>query len=84
MSKPTESAFPGLRDTRNGEIRDPGLTKREYFAGQAMTAMLANAKSVETLWGNVKADESNELTFYSETAKFAYKHADAMIEESND
>lgn len=48
MSKTDESgmAFPGKSYTRSGAPngRDAmGLTKREYFAGQAMQGMLAHA-----------------------------------------
>lgn len=47
----------------------PGLTKREWFAGQALVGIIANP-------GNIDAEGG---AFF---AKLAYQQADAMIEAS--
>jgi hypothetical protein len=55
----------------------PGLTIRDYFAGGAMAAMLANTECMDALH-----DLTNSVPQgCRELARFAYMHADAMITE---
>ena len=45
----SQSAFPQKIEHPDGDIFTKGLTKREYFAGQAMTALVKNfLKDTET------------------------------------
>lgn len=61
-------AFPCL-DSSDGALamRDPGMTLRDWFAGQALAGMLANS-----------ADNWSDHSF---AAKWAYEAADAMLAE---
>lgn len=60
MSKPNEPAFPVMvpaghyRTGPGGE----GLTKREYFSGMAMQAMLSNPAVLEVVTGGQIIDGS--------------------------
>jgi len=64
MSKDTTvPAFPGPYSN----VKNQGITKREYFAALAMQGMYANS-------------ECNDMTKDS-VAKVAFAMADAMIEE---
>lgn len=58
-----ESAIPINED---GELTCIGLTKREYFAGQALQALPNSDKYIATI---------------DDYAKFAVKMADALLEE---
>ncbi len=60
-------AFPSNRDMRNSPDWDyePGMTLRDYFAAQAMHALL-------TIDGT---------TYFKNRAAAAYAMADAMLEE---
>jgi len=58
-------AFPQTMDTI---IDKPGMTLRDYFAGQALPALIAEA---------YKSDGSIDT---SDVAPFAYSFADEMIE----
>lgn len=49
IQKVKDSAFPQTINHPDGPICATGLTKREYFAGQAMTALVKNfLKDTET------------------------------------
>jgi hypothetical protein len=76
MSKGNESAFPrGMMEVDNGGDRletlvaDPGLTKRELFAGMAMQAILSNPAYYE---------QKNKGPI---TAVLAVVSADALVAE---
>ena len=57
-------AFPVPNDAAvNG---DAGMTLRDYFAGQALSGMLANPEPLDLL--------------HNEIADYAYEVADAMLE----
>ena len=64
---PNQSAFPSTRDTQTW-----GLTKREYFASQALAGLLANPK--------IYYSDDVDLR---EMASSAVVAADVLIEELN-
>lgn len=65
-------AFPCLDSSDGGlSMRDPGMTLRDYFAGQAMAAIIAKIPFQE-----FPAD----WLPYEKTAIGAYDYADAMLE----
>jgi hypothetical protein len=67
MSKRTEYAFPWANDeSKQYNWIHPGMTLRDWFAGQALAGLLA--------------DHTVDLT-RDEHAKAAYAYADAMLEE---
>lgn len=51
----------------NGEVRDHGLTKREYFAGQALIGFLSGDNALTVL--------------HEEAATYSVAVADALIKE---
>lgn len=68
-----QSIYPTYKIVKNSsclEDRIPvgGLTKREYFAGEAMQ-------------GLISSDDYLEIGSAKELAKIAVSHADALIEE---
>jgi hypothetical protein len=74
MSTPDDGgpAFP-YRERADDALVEPGLTLRDYFAGQALAGMLANPK-----WPNCdRLPDAEEKC----AAHWAYDQADAMIAE---
>lgn len=65
MLKAIETAFPQARGHGAAAVQDPGLTKREWFAGQALLI-------VGALWQDRHASQH-------EIAAAAYEIADAML-----
>ena len=69
-------AFPGESVVRNGmhntkRINNPGMTLRDYFAGQALAGILAGGFADTIPHDDVNGGE--------DAAFFAYQYADAMI-----
>ena len=65
----SESAFPIVQEA--GRIHSAGLTKREWFAGMAMTAM-----------GYTMTHYGKEDAELAKIADTAFRMADAMISRS--
>ena len=67
MSEPkyTGSAFPIEGGELSGLYPDPGMSLRDWFAGQALAGFSANPQWLDDSW--------------AETAEAAYEQADAMI-----
>ncbi len=66
-------AYPCLDSSGDGlSMRDPGMTLRDWFAGQALTSTMRLVTSRESVEG-----ESMAQTF----ARRAYELADAMLAE---
>ena len=63
------SAIPAF-PTQNGCRNDPGLTKREWFAGMALQGILANRRSGE---------QSKAICGSDSASKAAVKMGDAML-----
>jgi hypothetical protein len=65
-------------------IKDPGKEMRDDFAGQAMMALINNLGSSDFA-GQAMMELINNLgsSDYVETAKIAYKYADAMMKVRN-
>lgn len=62
------TAFPGSADTEEGHrMREYGMSLRDYFAGQAMAAI-------------IQADGAQYFQLDRTHALLAYAQADAMIE----
>jgi len=74
MNQYNSQAFPridGIEDNGNGTysvICTPGMTLRDYFAGQALVGLLAQSNGTAT------------ISPHDEGAKYAYEMADAMLE----
>ena len=67
MSKPENlPAFP--RSGNECEVSEPGMTLRDYFAGQALNGVLAGAENIRPV----------------EMSEFCYKMADAMLKARGD
>jgi hypothetical protein len=64
---------PAFPESCGGQII-PGMTLRDYFAGQAVQTVL----DVVCGWGPVEFDTDINV---NEAARFAYKLADAMLAE---
>ncbi|QIK61260.1 hypothetical protein G7050_16015 [Dysgonomonas sp. HDW5A] len=62
--------------SREEDVYNHGLTKREYFAAMAMNGMLANSYS------NGSSQPLSELS-YSQIAEFSVRQADALIIKLN-
>lgn len=63
-------AFPHSKDERSAWTKQyPGLSKREYFAGLAMQAIISNPKS--------------ENCTHADVATVAFAQADAMLAEGS-
>lgn len=77
MDKPNNpQAYPCLDSNGYGlSMRDPGMSLRDWFAGQALAGGLANTDTTKTMamWGS-----SGSKT---QMAEWAYAHADAMLAE---
>lgn len=66
-------AFPKTCEfDNNGNAMPDGLTKREWFAGQALVGYLSE--------GTVRSHDLG--TYKTQLAKYCFECADAMIEES--
>ena len=66
------AAFPGcVRNTKGKLDRNPGMSLRDWFAGQLAASTVGGAISI-----NIGIGEEEMLT----VAKSAYKFADAMLE----
>jgi len=78
VSGPEEFAFPGVRiENRGGtnmEYSVPGMTLRDYFAGQAMVVFVNSgiARAVDVALPELSTREA--------IATYAYAVADAMLE----
>ncbi len=72
------SAFPNDGAWANGNP-EGGMTLRDWFAGQALSAMLANVEALKVL--SVEAKRRGDSDGFGVTAEMAYRHADAMLEE---
>ncbi len=57
---------------------EPGLTKRQWFAGMAMQGMLANERWMERIIENVSG------TAWPHIKNLAFDMADAMLKEAPD
>lgn len=68
MTKPNEPINPIFNEEINGYILE-GITKREYFAAQAMQGLLA--------------DSNRGFVITKDIPEVAVKIADAIIEELN-
>lgn len=66
MKKDGGPAFPVDAPNDPCIIKDPGMTLRDYFAGQALAGLMANHMPYST---------------FSLIASKAYKAADAMLKE---
>lgn len=66
-----EFAFP--RIVPEGDTLQSGLTKREYYAAQALPMLISP---------DVLSIDPDSGTWEEETAKAAFSFADAMIKES--
>jgi hypothetical protein len=74
------SAFPAMLP--GGNYCTPGLSLRDYFAGQALAGFMAQVDEREYLWrsGGPRIDEWRAI-LKSEDAEYMYKMADAMLNE---
>lgn len=72
------SAFPELRSFNADWANDPGMSLRDYFAGQALAGMMADheSKTEQAAHGR-----DHEMLLVEVIAKAAYSMADAMIAE---
>lgn len=66
MTNKDDAVYPSNYD--DNFAPEYGLTKREYFAGEAMQ-------------GLISSDDYLEISSAKELAKIAVSHADALIEE---
>lgn len=74
-----DPAFPFTWTSQKmGEIAEPGLTKREYFAGLAMQGYVSD---VENLKMALKLQKFGGGTVAKIIAQSAIEHADALIKE---
>jgi hypothetical protein len=78
-------AFPGTEahwydEGKTGETYHPGMTLRDYFAGQVLVGMLVDSKTLAAIKEVAEEDNKNP----SETiASNCYELADAMLKERN-
>jgi hypothetical protein len=74
--KPEQLAFPydSFDENTGHKLHQPGLTKREWFAGMAMQGLLSNSYSDG-------ATQPLSTASKFEIAKFAIDQADALIKE---
>lgn len=68
------SAFPNDGAWANG-VPEPGLTKREYFAGQAFLAFISNPNFSQDLSERIDGDD----TILNIIANLSIKSADALL-----
>lgn len=84
--KPEDSAFAAVATT-TGEnpVGSEGLTKREYFASEAMAALIAKMPLFDQQgeFGENKISNEVMLTIKKEIAFSAIVYADSLIEELN-
>lgn len=82
MSKQTGGpAFPNKASGCGGSSLDSnGMTLRDYFAAQAISALWSSAEIIDRIANN---GENNGLTYGEAISKECYKIADAMIAERN-
>ena len=69
----TAHSYPGTRESMEG---DPGMTLRQWYAGQALVGLLANPKNCELLARQTPRGESMAPT----AAALADEYAVAMLE----
>jgi hypothetical protein len=74
MSYPDEPAFP-TPDSKQMDAQ-PGMSLRDYFAGQALIALIDKEQSPHR--------QMNAGTLASVIAEEAYAYAEAMLNESVD
>lgn len=70
---------PSHRRVGDTEMAQGGLTKREWFAGQAMAALIGQ-EWLMTLVGMPDDDKKTEIL--EDTAKIAFAVADQMVREA--
>lgn len=68
--------FPLFRKTGDGMI-DPGMTLRDYFAGQIMSGLVSDVFNTSKAWEEMA--EAENLDPHAVMARVAYAYADAMI-----
>lgn len=76
------AAFPGERVERSGlhstvRVINPGMSLRDWFAGQALTAMIAKAPLFDRDGEHGKPIDM--VQFKRDMAESAYFYADAML-----
>jgi len=69
-------AFPHVRD--DGYVDEPGMSLRDYFAGQALIGVWSHNEFIDGIMQEVDHDMDVVVTV---TASLAYTQADAMMEE---
>lgn len=81
-------AFPHISETLDGRDRicfaaQPGMTLRDWFAGQALQGSLCNASATSEGVAMAVAERiaqgKSAATFVTTAAKAAYVYADAML-----
>lgn len=69
----------GADEVRANKATAAGVPLRDYFAGQALTGILATPSSLSEIGGRV----GNGMTIQDAHALLAYQHADAMLAARN-
>jgi hypothetical protein len=69
-------AFPSSINFGDTHVGDVGMSMRDWFAGQALPAMIAMS-----LEGLVVKPEEKDMTVSQMVSARAYAYADAMLEE---
>lgn len=72
--------YPGARFSQNGMAlgHGQGMTLRDWFAGQALAAMIAKAPFFDRD-GEYGSEDVDMLQFKIDMSESAYLYADAMI-----
>lgn len=83
-------AYPYVGYTKNGEIKSPGMSLRDYFAGQAMQSQLESLiiLAKESMIVSAISDKKEIIEeFFDNMIKNipeqSYRMADEMIKEKN-
>lgn len=75
MTTSNAPAFPQHHWSENKQTQGLGLTKREWFAGQALVGVLANPMAYKHLI------ENQHSKFLEDIRKLSYACADALLSE---